>query len=1058
MASIFHFEVRRTQKYWASYFLGLIYISAGFFIGSSFNLSFSEGLYLNSAFSLGYVIGLLSLSVIFIANLYALPLLFKDQDSRFEEVLFALPISKKEYVGDRFLFFFLKTFLSFFLLIIAFAIGQLLRNDFNVNPEFHFFHYLYPLLVFGLLNSFLVCSFLFMVAQTSRNKLLLIIAGLLLYVLYMLVMVFSNSPFMSSSIPQSITAEQISGILDPFGLSAYFSEAKKMSIADKNQHLVALQGSLLINRLIYFIISVGLLLYCFKSFDFRVNHSKFKRPKKAHNEITRIEYQHSLLRVKPRFDRFASFNSILSLCRIDLKYLFKGIFITSISILLLFFVGMEMYAEIEKGIRIPEKFASSGLMAVTISENFYTFGLLIVVYFCNDIFWRNKVSNFHLIETSSYYSKNKNIAHFLTLSILILFFSVLLIVEGIIFQISYGYFVFDFKAYAGVFLFNSLPIILFASFILLINNLFKNRFVALGVSTFALFLFTGPISRKVFQNPLLQIFSDFHGVYSDFNGYGFYPGIFSLRLLFGICVLLMSWLLWQSIRTKKLGIWKIVLVAIIVLTAGISAVKYLKHYIPEDQDKAWQLAADYELKYKNKYQNIPQPTITRVNTEISLFPSKNSYKIKATYTLENKSKENINEVLISFPDELDVITARLIIDSQTIALTKDNQEVKLQRPFYPSKTARMEFEIAYNSYAVNGHQSFNSIIENGSFMRISRYFPLIGYHSNYELDDEKLRTQFKLGTKEELKSVNAAANSIEDFMNLSMVVSTEKDQIAVGTGDLKDQWTNSGRNFYKYLAKNIPFRFAVSSGKYHVKKSKYKGIDIYVYYHPNHAENVEQLIENTKSSLEYCIKNFGPYPFKSVQFAEISTFTEGFAGTAYPASIFMPENMVFHANLQGRQEEDVINELAGHELSHLWWGNSQIDPDQREGATMLTESLAMYTEMMLYKHEYGLENMKKRLKIHEQIFESQKGFAENEPLYKVKSENFHISYSLGAMAMVKLSEILTEEKVNTALSSFLKKNSYPKKPSSIDLINEFLEVSPNEKIKQIVKEIFMKPW
>lgn len=62
------------------------------------------------------------------------------------------------------------------------------------------------------------------------------------------------------------------------------------------------------------------------------------------------------------------------------------------------------------------------------------------------------------------------------------------------------------------------------------------------------------------------------------------------------------------------------------------------------------------------------------------------------------------------------------------------------------------------------------------------------------------------------------------------------------------------------------------------------------------------------------------------------------------------------------------------------------------------------------------------------------------------------------MAMVKLSEILTEEKVNTALSSFLKKNSYPKKPSSIDLINEFLEVSPNEMTKQKVKEIFMKPW
>lgn len=63
----------------------------------------------------------------------------------------------------------------------------------------------------------------------------------------------------------------------------------------------------------------------------------------------------------------------------------------------------------------------------------------------------------------------------------------------------------------------------------------------------------------------------------------------------------------------------------------------------------------------------------------------------------------------------------------------------------------------------------------------------------------------------------------------------------------------------------------------------------------------------------------------------------------------MPEDMVFHANIHADKKQDIINELAGHELSHLWWGNSLINPDEREGAVMLTETLAMYTEMMLYK-------------------------------------------------------------------------------------------------------------
>src|SRR5690606_33685277 len=100
--------------------------------------------------------------------------------------------------------------------------------------------------------------------------------------------------------------------------------------------------------------------------------------------------------------------------------------------------------------------------------------------------------------------------------------------------------------------------------------------------------------------------------------------------------------------------------------------------------------------------------------------------------------------------------------------------------------------------------------------------------------------------------------------------------------------------------------------------------------------------------------------------------------------------------------QDVINELAGHELSHLWWGNNQISPDDREGATVLTESLAMYTEMMLYKKMYGAEEMKERLKIHQQIYDNEKGLSENQPLYKVTDENIHISYSKGALVMAKL--------------------------------------------------------
>ncbi|WP_157307444.1 M1 family aminopeptidase [Chitinophaga tropicalis] len=270
-------------------------------------------------------------------------------------------------------------------------------------------------------------------------------------------------------------------------------------------------------------------------------------------------------------------------------------------------------------------------------------------------------------------------------------------------------------------------------------------------------------------------------------------------------------------------------------------------------------------------------------------------------------------------------------------------------------------------------------------------------------------------------------------------------------------WKERGRNYFHYSSPvPIPFRFAVSSGEYAVKRASQNGIAIEVYYHPTHHENVYHLIAEAKNTIAYCEENFGKYPFRSIRFAEISGFTEGFAATAYPAAVFMSEAMTFHADIRKERRRDVINELAGHELSHQWWGTAQIAPDDREGAAMLTETLAMYTELMLFKRAHGIEAVKKIVAMHQEIYERGKGYTTEEPLYKVKPGNVHISYNKGLVAMYQLYELIGEEKVNLALKQFIFRYSFPNyPPASIDLINEFLSVSDTSFHKQI-KKIFMQ--
>lgn len=1051
MNTILAFDLKSSLKRPLVYVVVLVLFGFGVFSGNKFNLFVGEGVFLNSPYSIGFITGILSLSIVFIACTLANSLLFKEFDSKIEGILFALPLTGKSFLSGRFLAFFLMTFAGFVSMMMGFSLGQFFRSGPEMATGFDAWSYIYPVLVFGFFNTMLVCSFLFFVAYTSRLKLLVVVAGLLLYVLYMVVMLFSNSPFMAGSMPQSLQAQTISAMVDPFGLSSYFLDSLDYTIAQRSTHLVPFLGYFLLNRIVFTLISILLLMYTFIRFS-PVSAKKGGKKKVSSKGSVYASVSTNLVGVDTDFGIFSMVKSVLSFAKKDSIYLFKSISFIAICLLLIFHFGMEMYAEIEKGIRIPQKYASSGLMSETIIQNLNQLGMLLLVYFVNDVFWRSHTSGFYMIENSTYFSSSKLKGHFVSIVLFLAGLTLLLIGEGLIFQAMYGYFWIDVMAYCGVFVFSTLPLLLFTALLLWINYVSKSKVLALCLSVLLAIFGFNPIAKKLLESPLWRIFSDFNGNYSDFAGFGSYLFSFSLRLIFGACLIALIWLITHFFKQRRFSVSGTVAAVILVAISIFSGKRFLEGYQPDKKESKAVFGANYEKKYRS-YKEISQPQITHVKTSIDLFPSKNAYLINGTYTLENLCERELDRILINFHPDLKMESARLEIAGKSYEIDEEISEIKLNdKGWNKQEKAYLHFTLSYKWFPVNGHNALNAIIANGSFMRISRYFPVLGYRTDFELQDE--REKYGLSKAAPLKSVAAPEVFRQDFIDLDMTVSTEIGQRVIGTGDLVKEWQD-GRAHFQYRATEIPFRFAVASARYSVKEDKHKGIKISILYDPKHGENVDHLLKNIKLTLDYCIDNFGSYPFRTITFAEVSSFTKGFAATAYPSAVFMTEDMIFHANISADKKQDVINELAGHELSHLWWGNSGINPDKREGAAMLTETLAMYTEMMLYKKMHGNKAMKERVRLHQQIYDAEKGFMANDPLYRVKAGASHIAYSKGAVVMVKLSELIGEENVNAALRNFLKNNSYPKKPGSLDLLQEFYKVSPENKehIDRFFKEI-----
>ena len=1031
----------------------VLLVGIGLLAGFQFKVSLGEGVTENAPYNIGYVMGLLSLILIFIATVFAFPLLFKEKDANFGPIVFTTPVQKSNFAVSRFFSFYTLTILAFFIIIVGFIIGSQIKLAHTVDSAFHPWHYVYPFIVFGCFNALLICMLLFGVAQKFQNKLLVALCGLALYVLYMIIMLFSNAPFMAQALPQSLFAQKISALTDPFGLSAYFMESKDLTEMQRNTQVVPFSNYFALNRLLYLALScIGIYVGC-RTFSFLPKSRRKAKTQKHSGDVKLSGINVPFKAIAPIFSLKSQRQSIFSFFKIDVLYLFKSIALVTVSVLLLFYVGVEMYSDIDMGIRFPENYAGSGLLAQTINGIFYIIGGLVLVYFVNDVYWRSDASNFSIIQNTTFYSHQKLIGHFGSLTLLVCFLTVLLLAEAIIFQFLYGYLIFDWNAYLGIFVFNTLPLLLLVGYLLFINYLFKNKTLSLVVSILFFFLLATPISNYIIHHSLFRFLSGYLGTYSDFIGYGAYLPVFGLRLVFGFSIVsllfLIHFLLYNKGK-KRIGFAAILMM---VCIGALSSKFYLDGYKPKDKDTLLAEMAGYEKTYR-KYDAIPQPTVKNVVTQISLSPETKSYTIKGSYVMKNLHSVPLDSILISVPSDFDVESMVFQTKNETIPIKNADNELVLKHPIQPNDSAHLSFDLHYQWQAVNGHRSFNAIIADGSFMRISRYFPLFGYDEDREIKDDDIRRQYHLGKATSIKPLEAKRTHIDDFIDLEMQISVSDDQIAVGTGELKKEWRKDGKRFFLYEANDIPFRFALSSARYKVKKAIHNGVHIEVLYHPIHGQNVGELIKNTTLTLDYCSKNFGPYPFTSIVFAEVSSFTQGFNGTAYPGVIYMTENMAFHSNVKAGDNQDVINELAGHEVAHFWWGNNQISPDYREGYAMLTESLAMYTEMMIYKQRHGEEKMLERLEVQKQIYESQKGFHEPVPLLKATQQYTDIAYNKGAVVFVELSQLIGENTLNLVLKNFLKDFKYPNpKPVSTDLLTEILKVS-DKKFHQRIKDLF----
>ena len=368
---------------------------------------------------------------------------------------------------------------------------------------------------------------------------------------------------------------------------------------------------------------------------------------------------------------------------------------------------------------------------------------------------------------------------------------------------------------------------------------------------------------------------------------------------------------------------------------------------------------------------------------------------------------------------------------------------EFEQPLMPNEVREGELSVSREHDGFVDRGSDTQLVHNGTFVNNRELFPNFGYQKYFQIADKYERRKHDLPELERAHKLEDSRYYTQNefgpangFINYKATVTTDESQFAITPGYLKSESVKDGRRtfVYKMDAPIINF-YSVLSAELESKKVEHNGVNIEVYYHKDHAWNVDRMIESVQDSIDYYTQAFGPYQhnqLRIIEFPKYRSFAQSFANTV-PYS----ESIGFITDLRDESKVDLPYYVTAHEVAHQWWGH-QVSGANVEGSAVISESLSQYSALMVLKKRFGAEKLRKFLKYElDRYLMGRTGEAfEEMPLYKTQSQQY-LHYNKGSVAMMALYDRLGEERLNAALKAFLNEFKYQATPypTTLDLLS-----------------------
>ena len=982
----------------------------------------------------------------------------RDFACRTSDIIFSTVVTRRQYLLGRFLGSTLVAIIPVLGISLGLVVGSWIpygdpirfgTNSWAVHAQ--------AILWFGFTSIVFQSALMFAVASHMRSTAAAFVTSVALVVLSGIASAYSTE----------VDNALLSSLLDPFGNRALDQVTRYWSVYENNASLLPVIGPLTWNRLLW--LTIAALVFAVGYFRFSFTERRSKAPVLADVPPHEQAGLASLPVVRPTHGWAMEFRQYFGLVRSDLV----GLLRTPITWII---IGLCMI-----------------LLVFALSEVAYMFGnyawpvtynvidlirsvslvimVVIITFYSGELVWRDREANLDGIASALPVRLRTLVsAKYTVLLIIGLGLLTLMSAAGIGRQLLGGYTRLQPMLYLTYLIVPGLVAFAFWSAIALaIQLVVHNKYLGYGLFI-VLFAANSMVwgFLKISSN-LVVLFGAPRMMYSDLNGFGPFlvPWLFfrTYWMGFAACLLFIAALAavrggedtWKW-RLRIAGVrwrraWRIGALAFgawcVLLAFGFYNTRVLNEPVTEQDTEALQV--EYEKTYK-RFSDMPLPHFTAVDITVELEPAERAIRYTASVTLTNKCGVPVDTLWFSLPDHMrmtfSVPNALQVLNDSA----RFQWMFQLDRALLPGDSIRVVVNGEWAPKGFANDVEFLSLVENGTFMNTLDLLPMIGYQAEVELADAGSRRKLGLPVKRRMALLSGdprdrrTNETMEhaDHIRFACTIGTAVDQIGIAPGTLVKDWEAEGKHWFRYESDAPIFNFwSVLSARYVVSREPAGDVTLEVYHHPEHGTNVPRMLKGMRDAITYASANFGPYQHKVARIIEFPRYRR-FA-QSFPATMPYSEAIGFITDLRDTSRIDMVYYVVAHEVAHQWWGHQVLGP-RMQGSTMMVESMAQYTALMVLEKEYGRSAMRKFLKYERDNYlrgRGQEGTGEM-PLMKVESQQY-IHYNKGSVVMYGLRDFIGEARVNSAYRAFVDSFAFKGAPypTTLDLYRSLEAVTPD---------------